>query len=61
MTSNLSKGKRGRKKIPEQWSRVISIRHDDLKDLKVFDLGPDLTLINAMKVSSTRGKKIPKW
>jgi len=49
---------KGRPKIPEQWSRVISIRNDDLSKLRVFELGPDLLLADAMKYVPTRGKQL---
>ena len=51
---------RGRKKIPEKWSRVINLRKDDINKLKVYDLAPDLLLSNAMKETKTRGKKPQK-
>ena len=47
VNSNGSK-KRGRRKIPEQWSRVISLSQDDLTNLKVFELAPDLLMGGAM-------------
>ena len=47
-----------RSKIPEQWSRVISIRNDNLTKLRVFELGPDLLLADAMKYVPTRGKQL---
>ena len=50
------KSKRGRKAIPTQWSRVISISKDDLSDLKVYELAPDLLLSNAVTATLTRGK-----
>ena len=49
--------KRGRKKIPEKWSWVISLSTDDLSNLKVFELAPDLLLGNAMIGTLSRGKK----
>ena len=33
---------RGRKKIPAQWSRVISLSHDNLDNLLAYDLAPDV-------------------
>ena len=48
---NTVKSKRGRKRIPECWSRVISLRYDDLSNLKTYELGPDITLINALKAT----------
>ena len=52
-----SKSKRGRKRLPEQWSRVINLSKDDLTSLKVYELGPDLLLSNGMKHTLSRGKK----
>ena len=50
---------KGRPKIPEQWSRVISIRTDSLDNIRVFDIGPDLLMADAMKYVPTRGKQLP--
>ena len=58
---NSVKSKRGRKRIPECWSRVINLRSDDLSNLQVFELAPDLTLINGLKATQSRGKKAKKW
>ena len=52
-----SKSKRGQKKIPEYWSRVVNISKDDLTALKIYELGPDLLLSNGMKYTPSRGKK----
>ena len=43
--------KRGRPKVPEMWTRVIDLTNDDLVDLRVYELAPDLLLGNAMKAS----------
>ena len=51
--------KRGRKKIPEQWSRVINLSKDDLSELRVHELAPDLLMSNGMKYTLSRGKKQP--
>ena len=51
------KSKRGRKPLKEQWTRVISLDKDDLSNLRTFELAPDLLLANAMKATTTRGKK----
>lgn len=59
--SNVSKKTRGRKFIPEQWSRVICLSTDDLSHLRAFELAPDLLMANAMKVDVIRGKKLPDW
>ena len=37
---------RGRPKVPEQWTRLISFTHDDLDRLRVYELAPDLLLGN---------------
>ena len=34
--------KRGRRKIPEKWTRVISVSHDKIEDLAVFDVTVDI-------------------
>ena len=52
-----SLSKRGRKRISEKWSRVISLSTDDLCNLRVFELAPDLLLGNAMMSTLSRGKK----
>ena len=61
MASEATKSKSERKKIPEKWSRVISLNKDDLTNLRVFELGSDLTLSNSMVATMTRGKKMKKW
>lgn len=43
-TSTVSRG-RGRPRIPEQWTRVISMKHDDLRQVKVHPIATDL-LVN---------------
>ena len=51
------KTKRGRKKIPEKWTRVISIHSDDLSNVKTYDLGPELLLDASMgDISHGRGR-----
>ena len=39
-----AKSKRGRKPIPEKWTRVISVYHDPLDAVRSFDLGPELLM-----------------
>ena len=56
-----TKSKRGRKRIPEQWSRVISLQHDDLNKLKTYELAPDLLLANAIRGTPPNSKKKAKW
>jgi len=55
------KSKPGRKKIAEQWTRVICIGKDDLMNIRNFALGPDLLLGNAMQATVSRGKQVKKW
>ena len=50
------KSKRGRPKVPDQWSRVISISADDLENIKVYELGPDLLLSSAVRATLSRGR-----
>ena len=59
ITSDGSKG-RGRPRISEKWSRVVSLT-DDLSNLRVFELAPDLQLGGAMSKAITRGKNQKKW
>ena len=40
----VTKAKRGRKTIPEKWTRVISIYHDNADVVHTYDLGPELLL-----------------
>ena len=56
-----SKSKRGRKRIPEQWSRVINIYRDDLSRLKAYELAPDLLLASAVRSTPTTSKKKENW
>ena len=55
---DIIKPKRGRKAIPDRWSRVISLSSDDLSDLKVYELAPDLLMSGAMKQTVSRGKEV---
>ena len=43
------------------WSRVICLGADDLKNLRTFELAPDLLLGNAMKATVSRGKQTKKY
>ena len=36
--------KRGRPRIPEKWTRVISVFNDFLDNIRTFELGPELLL-----------------
>ena len=35
---------RGRRRVPEQWTRVISVHHDDLSTIKPVALADDLMM-----------------
>ena len=58
---NSVKSKRGRKKIEDQWSRIISISTDDLEQLNVYELAPDMLLSSAVRATLSRGKRLPDW
>ena len=58
---NSVKSKRGRKKIEDQWSRVISISADDLEEVRVYELAPDMLLSSAVRATLSRGKKALAW
>ena len=55
------KSKRGRKPMPELWSRLLWLKLDKLENLKTYELGPDLLLGNAMIATVSRGKKTKQW
>ena len=42
--SSATKGKRGRKKLPDCWTRVISVDGATPESIRVFELAPDLLL-----------------
>ena len=49
--------KRGRKLIPERWTRIISIHSDDLSKIKTYELAPDLLFDAGMSsISHGRGR-----
>ena len=56
-----TKTKRGRKAIPEKWSRVISIFGDDLEKVKSYDLGPELLLDASLDISTSNGRQQQNW
>ena len=59
LQSSLPK-KRGRKRIAERWSGVISIDHDDLSKIKLRDLATDLKM--SPNISSNLGRsRRAKW
>ena len=61
LSLNSVKSKRGRKKIEDQWSRIISISTDDLEQLNVFELAPDVLMSSKAKATLSRGKRAPEW
>ena len=52
-----TKTKRGRKKLPNRWSRVISMSYDDLSSVQAYDLDPDMQLSELATAPMSRGKK----
>ena len=54
-------GRPGRKKIPEQWTRVISVQQDDLDNLQTYDLGPELLLDAALGASTKQRGRPAAW
>ena len=42
--SSISRSSRGRAPIPEQWTRVISLKNDNLENLRVYPIATDLHL-----------------
>ena len=55
------KTKRGRKKIPERWTRVISIHKDDWADIRTYELGPELLLDQSLSGTTAAAGKISNW
>jgi len=52
--------KAGRPKIPEHWTRVISISTDNLTELKIYQIATDL-LLNQGYDKTRRRKGEPEW
>ena len=52
-----TKTKWGRKKLPNRWSRVISMSYDDLSSVQAYDLDPDMQLSELATAPMSRGKK----
>ena len=50
---------RGRPRIPEKWSRIISINRDSLDSLRTFPLSTDLLLASGTRASLRKSKE--KW
>ena len=53
-------GTRGRRKLPELWTRVISVHHDDLNAIKPVALADDLKLAKGFP-SSIMGNVTGQW
>ena len=51
---------RGRRKLPELWTRVISVHHDDLNTIKLVALADDLKLAKGFP-SSIMGNVTGQW
>jgi hypothetical protein len=53
--------KRGRPKIPERWTRVISVHSDDLSTLRTYELGPELLLDQSLGASQENRGEAQDW
>ena len=51
---------RGAPKIPEMWTRVISFSSDNLDNLKIYPIAPDLLLESGYE-KQRRRKGEPQW
>ena len=56
---SLSVKSRGRPRIPEQWTRVLSLDRDNLENLKTFQLAQDLLMADG--VPKPKGKVKEEW
>ena len=52
---------RGRARIPERWTRMISIFGDDLSQVKCYELATDLLVDNAMDKAPTKKRNEAEW
>ena len=52
--------RRGRPRIPEQWTRVISLEHDELDQVKSHVLATDLMLTKNLPLESGERRKV-EW
>ena len=51
--SSDSRASRGRPRIIESWSRVISLADDDLENIRIFPIATDLQLAPNLPTGST--------
>ena len=58
--SSEGRSSRGRPRIPECWTRVISFSHDNLDKVKIFPIATDL-LISSNLPTGTTPKKSKVW
>ena len=58
--SSEGRSSRGRPRIPECWTRVISLSHDNLEKVKIYPISTDL-LINPNLPTGTTPKKSKAW
>ena len=58
--SSVKSKPRGRPRIPERWTRVISLKDDDLEGLKVYELATDL-LLGAALTGLHNKKRRGEW
>ena len=54
---NKSKKKRGRPRLPNKWSRIISVEDDDFENLQVWPIHDDLEGLEELKLTLIPRKK----
>ena len=47
--SSLVVSKKGSRKLPEQWTRVISLSHDNVQNLRTFSIDTDLLMVSEIE------------
>ena len=53
--------KRSRRSIPEKWTRVISLRTDNLESIKTYEIGSEMLLDKSLEVSTSIRGRPPAW
>lgn len=53
--------KRGRKPVPERWTRVISVHSDDLSEIRSFELASELVMDQSDIATTTFKGRPPAW
>ena len=49
MSSLIVTKKKGSRKLPEQWTRVISLSHDNVQNLETFSIETDLLMASVIE------------